>query len=122
MLKLTIWVTILVFGLSAGILLYYFVIFDPFQWGLVQSERFTWQVFETVRAGDRIDSVIERLGQPVRPPEEIAVLTQDPSDSCFAGGCKKYVFAGAVWGATFKEAIVIAGPKGDVVYAVARQE
>jgi hypothetical protein len=98
------------------------LVFDPFKWGLVYSDRFTWHEFEEINKGDSIESVISRFGEPVRPAESYVVLTQEPKDPCVAGGCQKYVFAGAVWGATFKEAIVITDAKGFVVHAVARQE
>lgn len=102
--------------------LYVILIFDPFKWGLVYSDRFTWHEFEKVDKGDSIESVISRLGEPVRPAESYVVLTNDPKDPCVAGGCRKYIFAGAIWGATFKEAIVIADARGVVVHAVVRQE
>ena len=39
-----------------------------------------------------------------------------------AGGCRKYLFAGALFGATFKEAIVITDSGGHFIHAGARQE
>jgi hypothetical protein len=115
-------VGLLVIVLAVILFVYIILLFDPFGWGLVQSDTFTWEEFEKVRNGDRIESVVERLGEPVRPPTIFVVLTTNPDDPCFAGGCKEYIFAGAIWGATFKEAIVIVDQKGYVIHAVARQE
>lgn len=56
---------LLVVGLIIGSLIYVVAIFDPFKWGLEQSERFSWSSFEEIKKGDRIGEVIERLGQPV---------------------------------------------------------
>jgi hypothetical protein len=115
-------VKLLVVGLAVALFVCIVLFIDPFEWGAVQSATFTWQEFEKVRNGDRIESVVERLGEPVRPPTSFVVLTTNPDDPCVAGGCKEYIFAGALWGATFKEAIVIVDPKGYVIHAVARQE
>jgi hypothetical protein len=105
-----------------GVGLYLFVIFDPFEWGVVQSHDFTWEKFASVKPGEPIDSVITKLGKPVREPSTITIITTDPGDPCTSGGCKKYLFAGARWGASFKEAIVIVDPNGRVLNALARQE
>jgi hypothetical protein len=113
---------LLLLSLALAASAYIIFVVDPLKWGLVQSERFTWEEFGKVKRGDQIESVVERLGQPVRPAENFAVLTEDSRDPCAAGGCKKYIFAGAIWGATFKEAIVIADPRGNVIHAVTRQE
>jgi hypothetical protein len=96
--------------------------FDPFKWGLVHSSRFTWEKFAEVKPGEQINTVISRLGEPVRPAEDLSVLTEDPRDPCVKGSCKKYLFAGADWGSTFREAIVIVDQRGTVVHAEARQE
>ena len=101
---------------------YFFALFDPFRWGVVQSTTFTWEKFATVKKGEQIGAVVARLGKPVRRPYEFKVITADPSDPCFNGGCKEYIFAGANWGASYKEAIVIADRNGRVVLAKARQE
>jgi hypothetical protein len=102
--------------------LYLFVIFDPFEWGVVRSHDFTWEKFASVKPGEPIDSVIAKLGNPVREPSTITIIETGPGDPCASGGCKKYLFAGARWGASFKEAIVIVDQKGRVLNALARQE
>jgi hypothetical protein len=95
--------------------------FDPFGWGKVSSDRFSWDKFATVRPGERIKSVINTLGDPVRPAEYIKSLTSNPNDPCLSGRCKKYLFSGAAWGPTFREAVVIVDSRGYVLYAVSRQ-
>jgi len=75
-----------------------------------------------VKKGDHIEAVVARLGAPVRTPYEYTVMTTDPDDPCVSGGCKEYIFAGANWGASYREAIVIADRKGRVIHAQARQE
>jgi hypothetical protein len=112
----------LLLGLSFCLLvgLYYFMLFDPFGWGIVQSSRFTWESFASVKRGEPIEAVVNRLGEPVRKPEEISVMTT--TAPCVNGGCKEYIFAGADWGASYKEAIVIVDRTGRVLYAIARQE
>src|SRR6185295_859002 len=109
-----------VLGSALLVVIYAFVIFDPFEWGLVQSEHFTWEKFSSVKKGDDIDRVVAFLGKPVRGPVKIEVLTSDPHDPCFTGDCTKYFFAGARWGASYKEAIVIADKNGFVLLAQAR--
>jgi hypothetical protein len=123
MTRTLIWIGVLLTGgLIVAAAAYVILIFDPFKWGVVQSDKFTWQKFSTVKEGDKITSVVDRLGQPVWPAEDITLIRHDPSDPCVSEGCKKYVFAGAFWGATFKEAIVIADPKENVIFTEARQE
>ncbi len=78
------------------ITIYVIIVFDPFKWGIVQAERFTWEEFGRIKEGDRVDSVVQRLGPPVQPAEDFEVLTKDPRDPCITGGCKKCVFAGAI--------------------------
>lgn len=111
----------LTFGALAAATAYIVLVFDPFKWGLVQSENFSWARFQEVKKGDRIDAVVERLGQPVEVSEPLSVLTDSSRDPC-ARGCKKYVFAGALWGATFKEAFVMVDSKGNVIHAIVRNE
>ena len=101
---------------------YFFVLFDPFAWGVIQSRNFTWQRFATVKEGEPIQAVIARLGEPVRQPYDFTVIIKNRGDPCASGGCKEYIFAGARWGASYKEAIVIADRNGRVVHAQARQE
>lgn len=116
----------LVFSGAAGAVLllaaYVFVLFDPFGWGVVRSRAFTWEKFAAVKRGDQIETVIARLGEPVRKPYDFAVITKDPTDPCVNGGCKEYIFAGANWAASYKEAIVITDRNGRVIHAQARQE
>jgi hypothetical protein len=112
--------TALFFLLVAG--LYFFTLFDPFEWGVVRSSNFTWEKFASVKKGEHIEAVIARLGQPVRKPYAISVMTRSPHDPCVAGSCKEYIFAGANWGASYKEAIVITDQMGRVIQAHARQE
>ena len=102
--------------------IYIILIFDPFSWGTVRSSKFTWEKFDNVKEGQAIDSVVALLGPPVRPPEDFSMLTDDPGDVCVSGGCRKYIFAGADLGVSFKEAIVIAGPDGRIVSTQIRQE
>ena len=119
-------VLLLVSSLTACCLLvvglYLFILFDPFEWGVVQSHNFTWEKFASVKKGEPIEAVIGRLGQPVRKPATISVMTTNSADPCVAGGCKEYIFAGANWGASYKEAIVITDRTGRVIHAQARQE
>ena len=123
MAKLYTWIVVLLgAGLTIGVAFYIILLYDPLGWGIVHSQNFGWQKFASIKTGDRIDFVIETLGEPVRPPEDYTVLTEDPRDPCTAGGCKKYVFAGALWGATFKEAIVITDPRGYVIKSFTRPE
>ena len=98
------------------------LILDPYEWGVVQSEHFTWEKFAAVHEGERVEDVISRLGAPVRGPDRLEALTRDPADPCVRGHCMEYIFAGANWGASYKEAIVIADEHGRVVFAHARQE
>jgi hypothetical protein len=98
------------------------LIFDPYEWGVVQSRDFTWEKFATIEKGEQIETVIARLGPPVRKPLQYTVLTNDPADPCIRGRCMQYIFAGANWGASYQEAIVIADARGRVVLAQARQE
>jgi hypothetical protein len=115
-------------SISLGILLlmaaflYVVLLVDPFKWGRVHSAKFTWEKFANVKEGERIEAVIDRLGAPVRPAEPYRVMTVDPHDPCVRGVCRKYLFAGALWGATFREAIVITDSGGQVIHAEARQE
>lgn len=101
---------------------YFILLVDPFKWGLVHSSRFTWEKFSKVREGDHIEAVINNLGAPIRPAEQYRVMTVDPHDPCVRGVCRKYLFAGALFGATFREAIVITDSSGHVIHAEARQE
>jgi hypothetical protein len=98
------------------------LILDPYEWGVVQSRNFTWEKFATVKKGEHIETVIASLGPPVRKPLQFTVWTDDPADPCVRGRCMQYIFAGANWGASYKEAIVIADERGRVVLARARQE
>src|SRR3977135_3316438 len=66
--------------------------FDPFGWGRVASSKFSWDKFATVRTGENIKSVIEGLGEPIRPAESIMALTSNQNDPCLRGTCKKYLF------------------------------
>ena len=102
--------------------LYFFTLFDPFEWGGVHSSNFTWGKFASVKKGEHIEAVIARLGQPVCEPYAISVISRNPNDPCVAGGCKEYIFAGANWGASYKEAIVITDQMDRVIQAHARQE
>lgn len=102
--------------------LYFFTLFDPFEWGIVRSSNFTWEKFASVKKGEHIEAVIARLGQPLRKPYVISVMTRNPHDPCVAGDCKEYIFAGANWGASYKEASVITDQMGRVIKAHARQE
>jgi hypothetical protein len=102
--------------------LYIIFLVDPFKWGLEHSSRFTWEKFSKVREGESIEAVINNLGAPIRPAQPLRVMTVDPRDPCVRGVCRKYLFAGALWGATFREAIVITDSRGHVVHAEARQE
>lgn len=118
--------TVLVASGLSGLLLagaYFFIIFDPFKWGVVQSKNFSWERFATIHEGDSIDDVIKVLGDPVEKPTALNVVTTDPTDRCIVGGgCTEYRFAGARWGASYKEAIVFTDRTGRVVMAQARQE
>lgn len=120
--KITWLATSVVSGILVLAVIYAFAIFDPFKWGIVQSEYFTWEKFSTVKKGDHIGKVIELLGQPVWKPNKFSVMTTDSRDPCFSGDCKEYFFAGARWGASYKEAIVITDRNGCVLLAQARQE
>jgi hypothetical protein len=105
-----------------GCFLYIVLVFDPFNWGSMRSSRFTWEKFSTIKEGDEINKVIASLGAPIEAPENFSIILGSPSDPCSSGHCKKYLFAGAAWGASFKEAIVIVDSTGHVVHAEARQE
>lgn len=98
------------------------LILDPYEWGVVQSRNFTWEKFAAVKKAEQIETVIARLGPPVRKPLQFTVLTDDAADPCIRARCMQYIFAGANWGASYKEAIVIADERGRVVLAQARQE
>ena len=102
--------------------LYLFTLFDPFEWGIVHSSNFTWEKFASVKRGEHVDAVIARLGQPVRKPYTILIMSRSSNDPCVSGGCKEYIFAGANWGASYKEAIVITDLTDRVIQAQARQE
>jgi hypothetical protein len=99
-----------------------FILLDPYEWGVIESREFTWGKFASVKNGEPIEAVIARLGQPVRKPYEISVMTTDPNDPCVPKKCVEYLFAGARWGVSYKEAIVITDHRGYVVNAQARQE
>jgi hypothetical protein len=121
--KIVIWLGGLCFVVILVAAWFYFIILvDPFKWGLVRSPRFTWEKFGKIREGDDIEAVIKNLGTPIRPAEQYRVMTVDPRDPCVRGICRKYLFAGALWGATFREAIVITDSSGHVIHAEARQE
>jgi hypothetical protein len=120
--KLLLLAMALLFPIAVCCFVYYVVIFDPFDWGPIQSRHFIWEKFSTVREGETISSVIERLGEPVETPTPYTAMTSDVSDPCRSGTCKKYLFASAAWGASFKEAIVITDSRGYVLHAEARQE
>lgn len=109
-----------VFFVAAAV--YNLLLFDPFEWGVVRSEHFTWEKFSSVKEGDQIDRVIKSLGEPIRRSVEIEVMTTNPNDPCSSGGCRQYLFAGARWGASYKEAIVVTDSDGKVLFARARQE
>jgi hypothetical protein len=111
-----------VFGSLLAIGACLFFLFDPFNWGVTQSRQFTWEKFASVKPGERIEKVIARLGPPVRRPYTYSVMTTDPVDPCVTGECKEYLFAGAKWGMSYREAIVIVDEKGYVTYAEDRQE
>lgn len=98
------------------------LIADPFSWGVVTASRFSWEEFDSIQVGEPIEAVVKRLGEPIQEPESLIVLTEDPKDPCFQGGCRKFLFAGARFGSSFKEAVVIVDRSGVVVHAVARQE
>lgn len=120
--KLLLLMMTLLFSTAACCFVYYVIVFDPFGWGPIHSQRFSWEKFSTVREGEAISSVIERLGEPVEEPTPYTAMTLDVSDPCRSGTCMKYLFASAAWGASFKEAIVITDSKGYVIHAEARQE
>ena len=109
-------------GMLAAAGVYHFLLFDPFEWGVVRSQHFTWEKFSSVKEGDQIDRVIKSLGEPIRRSVEIEVMTTNPNDPCSSGGCRQYLFAGARWGASYKEAIVVTDSDGKVLFARARQE
>ena len=99
---------------------YIILTLDPFKWGVVQSSKFNWDKFDKIKEGDPVASVISQLGEPVLPAEPLKSI--DPKDPCIKGGCKKYVFAGGLWGPTFREAIIIADRNGFVIRSIERQE
>ena|SRR5260221_348193 len=105
-----------------GTAVLFFTFADPFNWGVVVSSRFTWGKFAEVKTGEEIQTVIERLGDPIQEPNPFSVLTTNPSDPCIHGDCVEYFFAGANFGVSHREAIVITDRNGRVVHAEARQE
>jgi len=109
-------------GVILALCLYVVLIIDPFGWGEVHSSKFSWDKFSRVKEGDAIDSVVRSLGDPVEPPKPFSFILTSASDPCRSGGCRRYLFAGAAWGASYKEAIVIVDSRGRVVHAEARQE
>lgn len=43
---------------------------DPFDWRIIQSSHFTWGNVGMIREGERIGSVMARLGAPAKPPTD----------------------------------------------------
>lgn len=119
---MSIGISLLLAGALLMLCLYIVFTFDPFNWGEVHSSRFSWDKFSRVREGDAIGGVIRYLGYPVEPPKPFSFILADYADPCRSGGCRRYLFAGAAWGASYKEAIIIVDSRGRVVEAIVRQE
>jgi hypothetical protein len=120
--RIAVAVAISLTGVLLAFCLYVIFILDPFNWGEVHSPKFSWDKFSQVKEGDAIDGVIRSLGDPVEPPKPFSFIITSASDPCGSGGCRRYLFAGAAWGASYKEAIVIVDSKGRVIEAMVRQE
>jgi hypothetical protein len=118
------WSGLAIAFLAVLFLLFSYIVlsYDPMGWGKVQSSRFSWAEFHQIKTGDPIDEIVQRLGDPIRPAESLTTMTTDPSDPCVRSRCTKYLFAGGLWGPTFKEAVVIVDGNGRVVNAIDRQE
>jgi hypothetical protein len=101
---------------------YLVLILDPFNWGEVHSAKFSWKKFSQIKEGDAIGNVVELLGEPVEPPKPFSFILASASDPCGLGSCRRYLFSGAAWGSSYKEAIVIVDSKGRVVESRVRQE
>jgi len=104
----------------AFLLLAAFVVcFNPWNWGVVTSSRFTWQRFDTIKAGDSEQTVISVLGEPIR------VRAHRNSHSfCAAGECKTYVFAArrSSLFLSYQEAWVVVGRDGHVERTIVNQQ
>ena len=101
-------VVLSVAGLLLGALYLWFV--NPMNWGTTTSEHFTIAKFESIKPGDRVETVIASLGQP---------LGIGDWPQCAAPPYKNYVFAGdpvAPWVFGYRKAWVIVGNDGRVVY------
>jgi len=107
----------------AGLLLLFawMWLYDPWKWGVLTSDRFSWGAFRTVKEGQDIRSVVAKLGAPVHPPSNVKALFGGP---CQAAPCLEYRFSTpSGWSiAPVREAIVIADGKGRVVQIIERIE
>ena len=107
---------------------YLTAIYDPLGWGTVQSERFSWELFEHIQPGDAIDNVVASLGDPVREPEPLEIIDtgeESRRDPCFSRKCRTFRFYGGRWSrwpASYSEAILVVGPDDRVVSRIRREE
>ncbi len=104
------------------------VIFNPFGLGTAESSKFSWPRFDQVQNGQPIEEVIELLGEPIREPEVLHVVSplEGGEDPCFPSACKTYRFFGrsdSFWPVLgYQEAIVVVGPDDSVVSTLVREE
>jgi hypothetical protein len=95
---------------------WYVIVVNPFEWGAISSQRFTWEEFNAVQRGESIQQVMTMLGDPIRPVAtyESASGNEYTRVCSEAGRCRQYQFAGVrlVGG---REAIVIADARSGLV-------
>jgi hypothetical protein len=94
-------------------------IFNPWNWGVMQSSRFSWRRFYDVRKGEPVAHVMRELGAPVRISSHVNNAT-----FCSSGRCSTYVFAArrSKWLISYQEAWVIVDAQGRVERIMVNQQ
>jgi hypothetical protein len=89
---------------------------NPMNFFVRRSDRFSFEEFESIKSGTRIEEAVARLGKP------IAVVTGPDDISC--PKCTAYYFLGdpPSWVLSFREAWLLVDTKGRVVAVTVYEE